>query len=90
MTTMFAFEEMFKPHIKNSRLKMPEDFSHYDIHEYPHFAVFMYIHLDKAIDITELENNANIIADIPDTDIKFVTIEDLIAKGLEFGHGDII
>ena len=70
MSGMFCFKSMFRPHIKNSNLKMPENFDEYNPEEYPHFHVFMLMHLARPIDITALESNANIIAGISEEDIK--------------------
>lgn len=87
MTGMFGFAGMFKNHIDGSNLKMPENFEEYNPEEYPHFHVFMIMHLGQLIDISALETNANIIAGISDEDIKKVTPEDLFNLGLELGHG---
>lgn len=38
MTSMFAFPDMFAPHIKDSNLKQPEDFENYDQNS---FHIFM-------------------------------------------------
>ena len=90
MCGMFMFPGMFYNHIKDSKLKMPSDFENYNPEEYPHFHVFMLAHLGQPIDIPELENNANIIAEIPEEDIKSVTIDDLMEKGVVFGIGDLV
>ena len=90
MCGMFAFPRMFYNHIKDSKLKMPEDFENYNPEEYPYFHVFMMTHLGKPIDITALEDNANIIADIPENDIKNVMLKDLMEKGVVFGTGELV
>lgn len=90
MTSMFAFPGMFGPHIKDSNLKQPEDFESYDPEQYPHFHVFMLTHLCQPIDIQTLESNANIIAAIPDDEIKKVTFEQLIEKGIVYGTGNLV
>lgn len=90
MSGMFMFPGMFYNHIKDSKLKMPEDFENYDPEEYPHFHVFILTHLGQPIDITALEDNANIIADIPENAIKSVTLNDLMEKGVVFGTGDLV
>jgi hypothetical protein len=82
MATVFYFPGMFANHIEDSRLKQPVDFENYDPNEYPHFHVFMSIHLGNTIDHSTLEENANIIADIPDDEIRQVTLEQLVDKGL--------
>lgn len=90
MSGMFMFPGMFYNHIKDSKLKMPEDFENYDPEEYPHFHVFILTHLGQPIDIVALEDNANIIADIPENAIKSVTLNDLMEKGVVFGTGDLV
>lgn len=87
MTGIFYFAEMFKNHIDDSNLKMPENFEEYDPEEYPHFHVFMIMHLGQLIEISALKDNANIISAISDEDIKKITPEDLFNLGLELGHG---
>jgi len=82
MTTIFYLPVMFENHIENSRLIKPVDFEDYNPNEYPHFHVFMSLHLGHTIDHTTLEENANIIADIPDDEIRKVTIGQLVDKGL--------
>ena len=59
MSGMFMFPGMFYNHIKDSKLKMPEDFENYEPEEYPHFHVFILTHLGQPIDIAALEDNAN-------------------------------
>ena len=90
MSGMFIFPGMFYNHIKDSKLKMPEDFENYDPEEYPHFHVFILTHLGQPIDVAALEDNANIIADIPENAIKSVTLNDLMEKGVVFGTGDLV
>ena len=90
MSRMFCFRGMFRPHIENSNLKMPENFDEYNPEEYPHFHVFMLMHLAKPIDITALESNANIIAEISEEDIRKVTPKDLFDMGIELGCGDLV
>lgn len=90
MCGMFMFPGMFYDHIKDSKLKMPDDFEDYNPGEYPNFHVFMLIHLGQPLDIAALEDNANIIADISEDAIKSVTLNDLMKKGVVFGAGDLV
>lgn len=87
---MFCFADMFRTHIKDSKLEMPEDFENYNPEEYPHFHVFMLTHLAQPICIEALEENANIIAEIPMENIKTVTYEQLEGMGVEFGYGTLV
>lgn len=47
-------------------------------------------YMNETIDIAALEDNANIIADIPENTIKSVTLNDLMEKGVVFGTGDLV
>lgn len=90
MCGMFMFPGMFYNYIKDSRLKMPDDFEDYNPEEYPNFHVFMFIHLGRPLDIVALEDNAKIIADISEDIIKSVTLNDLMKRGVVFGTGDLV
>jgi len=52
--------------------------------------VFIICHLYQPIDIQALEDNANIIAAIPEDEIKKVTFEQLIEKGIVYGTGNLV
>jgi hypothetical protein len=82
MTSIFYFAGMLNNHIKDSKLKLPVDFEKYNPEEYPHFHVFQLLHVGCPIDVSTLEDNANVIASIPVEDIKKVTLEQLVGKGL--------
>ena len=82
MTTVFCFPKMFANHIMDSDLKQPQDFDNYNPEEYPHFHVFMLLHLANPIDVMTLKDNANIIAKVSDEEIKNITIEQLFNMGL--------
>lgn len=90
MTTMFAFPGMFAPHIKDSDLKMPEDFDDFDVKEYPNFALFLASHVGFTINIEDLENNANIIAKIPEEKIENITMRELWDLGVVYGSGPLV
>jgi hypothetical protein len=90
MCGMFMFPGMFYNHIKDSKLKMPEDFENYNPEDYPHFHVFMLTHLGQPLDIAALEDNANIIAGIPKENIKSVSFSDLLEMGVIFGNGNLV
>lgn len=90
MTSMFAFTGMFEPHIKNSNLRLPENFDNYNPDQYPHFHVFVLAHICRPIDVRALEDNANIIAAIPEDEIKEVTFTQLIERGVVCGTGDLV
>ena len=89
MATTFYFEEMFRPHIKGV-LSLPEDMENYNPDEYPHWQVFKTIHLGNVFDISDLPANAEIINSFNEEEIKKVTIEQLVQKGLFLSSGQLI
>jgi hypothetical protein len=86
MTTMFCFAEMLLPHIKDSKISLPEDLNVYSRRRYPHWHIFKATHLGVAIDPSTLAGNADIVAKLTDEEVKTVTIEDLIAKGMHVSN----
>lgn len=89
MTTMFIFPGMYHPHIKDSNLKMPADFDNYDPAEYPHFHLFLMAHTRMAFDPTDLEYNANIIAEIPKDRLKEISFKNLMELGIRYSLGPL-
>jgi len=90
MTGMFGFPDMLKNHIENSNLKQPEDFNNYNLEEFPHFSVFMATHLCCPVDVYALEDDANIIAAIPEDQIRAVTYGDLVEMGMSVASGNLV
>lgn len=86
MTTIFCSAAMLHPHIQDSKLKLPDDFRHYDPEEYPHFHVFVTAHVGLPVEIDLLQNNADIIAAIPEERIREVTFSDLFKLGVVLGE----
>ena len=80
--TMFAFEEMFHNHIKNSGMLIPENSKTYNPFEFPHYYVFMNLHCGQTINTDHLYDNAKLIASIPFEELKDMTLQDFINKGL--------
>ncbi|MDD4779180.1 MAG: hypothetical protein PHT02_01060 [Tissierellia bacterium] len=81
MNTVFCFTGMFLNHIEGLGLKLPEDLDNYNPVEYPHYHVFMTLHLARPIDVSSLHYNAELIANLSDEEIRTVTLESLINKG---------
>ena len=62
---------------------VPEDPDNFDPEDYPHFYVFCCVQLGKAMkDPAEHFFNAKIIADLTEEQVKAVTLNELISKGL--------
>jgi hypothetical protein len=81
---------MFRNHIDNSEIKQPENYENFNPDEYPHFNVFMITHLGNAFDPDNLKENADIIASIPDEQIRKVTYNDLIEMGVTFSCSGVL
>jgi hypothetical protein len=90
MTTMFLFNRMLAPHIDGTMMKLPEDFDNYNPEEFPHFHVFLLLHIATPINPAELKENADIIARISNEDIKEVTLEQLVEKGLWIENNSVL
>jgi len=89
MATTFHFEEMFRPHIQKV-LTLPEDMEDYNPEEYPHWHVFRLIHQSSVFDVSDLPANAEIINSFNEEEIKKVTIEQLVQKGLYLSSGQLV
>lgn len=84
---MFAFPEMLVEPAKRAGMKVPENPNHFVDEEYPHFAVFCNIQLGSPVPYGQaIWDNAKVIAGVPDTDIKDVTREELVGRGLAIGY----
>lgn len=84
---MLAFPSMLYGAATQAGMKTPEfgDNDEYDREEFPHFAVFCAVQLGRRMsDMSEHWGNAKVIAEIPDDEIRSVTLEDLIGRGLSW------
>lgn len=88
MTTMFAFPEMFRPHIEKSNIELPDDMENYDKDKYLAFHIFLVLHLGRTIDVSSLESNANKIAALSEEELRSLTLNDIDRLCLEYGIGD--
>lgn len=80
---MLAFPMMLIPAAKEAGMPIPEDADNFDSNEFPHFQVFCTIQLGRPmVSMDEHWVNAEVIAAIPLDEIKTVTLNDLIARGL--------
>ena len=79
---MFILPDMLRPHLDGVAIKQPDDFENYDANEFPHFHVFLMLHLARPIDVAAISENARIIASIPDDEIRTITIQELLDLGM--------
>lgn len=81
-TDMLMFPCMISTAASEAGMKVPSDPADFDRDKFPHFAVFCAAQLGRAMTSPhEHWENAKIIADIPDKDIRRVTVYDLINRG---------
>lgn len=80
---MLAFAGMIAGRAKDAGMKVPKDpDGEWDAKKYPHFNVYCTIQLGAPIvSPRDVDDNARIIAKIPNDKIKKVTIADLIKLG---------
>lgn len=84
---MLAFPGMLMSAATQAGMKTPDlsENDDYDPMDYPHFHVFCLVQLGRPmLDMGEHWKNAEVIAEIPDEDIKSMTLDDLIGRGLSY------
>lgn len=84
---MLAFPSMLIGPATEAGMKTPifGDNDDYDPNEFPHFHVFCAVQLGRRMaDMGEHWKNAEVIAAISDEDIKSLTLEDLLSRGLSY------
>ena len=79
---MMAFPGMLVPAAEQAGMKVPEDPDEFDAEEFPHFQVFCNAQLCRPMTPGEHWENAKVIAEIPDAEIRMLTLPDLIGRGL--------
>lgn len=85
MAVAFFFKGMLTDYIPDDCMKVPNDpDGEYNKEDYPHFEVFCALHLASGMEYETLEHNARIIGNIPDEQIRLVTVPILQELGCEF------
>lgn len=82
---MLVFPSMLLDAAKEAGMDTPELDSNdeFDSEQYPHFYVFCNVQLCRPMtDFQEHWHNAKVIASIPVEDIKGITLDQLVEKGL--------
>lgn len=84
---LFIVPELFKAHLEGTKLKCPDNYRDFDPMEFPHFAIFLQLHLNNpAMDIESIPNNANIIAKIPIEKLEEgIMVQELVDMGVNLG-----
>lgn len=84
---MLAFPEMLVSSAQHAGIRVPDDADKYDPDQYPHWHVYLLVQLGAPIPWAgAVFDNAAIIASISDDEIKTITYNQLIEKGLAVGY----
>lgn len=86
---MLAFPEMLVPAAVETGIKVPnfDKSREWDSEKYVYFTVFANVQIGAPMPRpTSHWNNARVIAAVPDDKIKTISLEGLIAMGLEIGY----
>lgn len=84
---MLAFPSMLLTAAEEAGMKVPvlSETDDYDRGEFPHFAVFCAVQLGRPMNfMDEHWGNALVIATIPDEEIRNVSLNDLLSRGLSW------
>lgn len=86
---MMVFPSQIASAAEQAGMKVPEDLDaeEFDCEKYPHFAVFCNVQLCRPIQWGEHWENAKIVAAVPEFEIKTITIDQLILRGLQYQEG---
>lgn len=80
---MMAFPGMLMEAAKQAGMKVPSDPDKYNMQEFPHFYVFCEVQLGRSLTSwTEHWDNAKVVAKVPEKEIRTITVQGLIDKGL--------
>lgn len=79
-----AFPGMLVEAAKQAGMEVPSDPDHYDNEKFPHFHVFCGAQLGRSLAFWgEHWENAKVVAEIPEKEIRTLTIQQLVDKGLK-------
>lgn len=81
---MMAFPSMLVSAAEKAGMKVPEDPDEFEREDYPHFAIFCALQLGRRIQMGEHWDNAKVIAAVPEDEIRTLTLEDFINRGLSW------
>lgn len=82
---MLAFPSMLLSAAEQAGMKTPEldENDEFDRNKFPHFAVFCAVQLCRPmISLGEHWDNAKVIAEIPEHEIRTISLEGLLKRGL--------
>lgn len=79
---MLAFPSMLLSAAEKAGMPCPPNPDKFETEEFPHFHVFCNVQLGRAMEWDEHWENAKVLARIPVEELKLLTLEDLLEKGL--------
>lgn len=82
---MIAFAGMLVEVARGVGMKVPEDPEQFRAEDYPHFAVFATVQLGAPMPYPSALDNATLIAGLSDSEIRLVTVDQLLERGLAVG-----
>lgn len=84
---MIAYPEMLVGPAEEAGIKVPSDVENYNVSQFPHWHMFCLIQLGAPMPHwTAHWENAKVISQIPETDLKKITFDDLESMGIQLGH----
>ena len=81
---MIAFPSTLVPAAKKAGIKCPETPDNFDKGKFPHFHCFCILQLARRMEPGEHWHNAKVISEIPVDELREMTIEQFITKGLKY------
>lgn len=81
---MMVYPSMLIEASVQAGMQVPPDPDNFNRDEYPHFHIFCMVQLGRAVNWGEHWENAKVVARIPDTKVKTITLEELVNDGLEY------
>lgn len=81
---MMVYPSMLIEASKQAGIKVPPDPDNFNKDEYPHFHIFCMVQLARPVRWGEHWENAKVVARIPETKLKTITLEELVSDGLEY------
>jgi len=81
---MIAFAGMLMKAAEEAGMKVPPNPDEYDQEKFPHFHVFCGVQLGRSMTSwTEHWDNAKVVAEVPEKEIRTITVQGLLDKGLK-------
>jgi len=87
---MFAFPEMLITAAEAAGIKIPKSLEDYEKNDYPHWYVFEMVQIGASMPYPGVHyENAKVIAEISDDEIRKITYDQLIDRGFRDGKAQL-